>query len=81
MRNLTITTALTVLVVLGVAFPVTVINWNWASDGTRSEWIYHNAKGGYEGLRSVASVVFIVLGAMTAYRHGSSAGPKAPGMH
>ncbi|MBL4698378.1 MAG: sulfotransferase [Phycisphaerales bacterium] len=71
--------ALTILVVLGVAFPVTVINWNWAADGTRSEWIYHNAKGGYEGLRSVASVVFIILGALTAYRHGSSAGPKAPG--
>ena len=71
--------ALTVLVVLGVAFPVTVINWNWASNGTTQQWLYHNAKGGYEGLRSVASIAFIVLGAVTAYRHASASGPTAPG--
>jgi len=71
--------ALTVLVVLGVAFPITVINWNWASNGTTQEWLYHNAKGGYEGLRSVASLVFISLGAVTAYRHASASGPAAPG--
>lgn len=70
---------LTVLVVIGVAFPVTVINWNWAADDGTRAWLYHNAKGGYQGLRSVASVVFIVLGAMTAYRHGSWSGPTAPG--
>lgn len=70
---------MTLLVVFAVAFPVTVINWNWASNGTTQQWLYHNAKGGYEGLRSVASIVFIILGAITAYRHASASGPTAPG--
>ncbi len=76
-----IAAAMTVLVVVAVAFPVTVINWNFASTPgyTTWDWIYHNAKGGYEGLRSVASVVFILLGAMTAYRHASATGPTVPG--
>jgi omega-hydroxy-beta-dihydromenaquinone-9 sulfotransferase len=69
---------LTVILVISVAFPITVINYNWAQgDGTRA-WIYHNAKGGYEGLRSVSSVVLIILGAVTAYRHGSKQGPYSP---
>jgi hypothetical protein len=73
--------ALTVLVVVGVSFPVTVINWNWASGEGYDfgDWVYHNAKGGFEGIRSVASVIFILLGAATAYRHGSDCGPTAPG--
>ena len=74
-----IAAGLTVLVVLSVSFPISVINWNWASDGTTQQWLYHNAKGGYEGLRSVASIVFIALGAVTAYRHASASGPVAPG--
>lgn len=79
-RSVGIVAALcTLLLVVGVAFPVTVINWNWASESTTQEWIYHNAKGGYEGLRSVASIVFIILGAMTAYRHAGWRGPTAPG--
>lgn len=71
---------LTVLVAAGALFPVSVINWNWASgDGTRA-WLYHNAKSAYEGLASVSGIVLLTLGAMTAYRHGASDGPRPPGV-
>ncbi len=73
--------ALTVLVVLTVAFPISVINYNFASSPgyTTQDWIYHNAKYGFEGIRSVASMVFIALGAVTAYRHGAAGGMRVPG--
>ncbi len=73
--------ALTVFVVVSVAFPVSVINYNFASTPgyTTQDWLYHNAKYGFEGLRSVASMVFIVLGAVTAYRHGVANDIPIPG--
>ncbi len=73
--------SLTVLVVLMAAFPVSVINYNFASGAgyTAQDWVYHNAKYGFEGLRSVASLVFIALGAVTAYRHGRSGAANVPG--
>ncbi len=72
---------LTVFVVLSVAFPVSVINHNFASTlgYTTQDWLYHNAKYGLEGLQSVASMVFIVLGAVTAYRHGAANNIPIPG--
>jgi omega-hydroxy-beta-dihydromenaquinone-9 sulfotransferase len=71
----------TVLAVLMTAFPVAVINYNFASTPgyTTQQWIYHNAKYGFEGLSSVASLVFVTLGAVTAYRHASRVGVEAPG--
>ncbi len=73
--------AITLLVVFAVGFPISVINYNFASApyNTTDEWFYHNAKYAYEGIRSVASLVYIVLGAMTAYRLASVSGPAAPG--
>lgn len=71
--------ALTVVMAITVLFPISVINWNWAAnDGTRA-WLYHNAKSAYEGLASTTGVVLLTLGAMTAYRHASADGPRAPG--
>jgi len=72
---------LTVFVVVAVAFPMAIIYHNYASTPGYStqDWIYHNAKYGYQGLRSVASMVFVVLGAVTAYRHGVAGGMRVPG--
>ncbi len=70
---------LTVVMAATVLFPVSVTNWNWAADDGTRAWLYHNAKSAYEGLASVSSVVLVVLGAMTAYRHASADGPLAPG--
>jgi len=70
---------LTIFVVLSVAFPVAIINHNFASEYSTKVWIHHNTKYGIEGLKSVASIVFIALGAITAYRHASNTGPAAPG--
>jgi len=76
-----IAAGLTVLAVLAVTFPVAVINYNFASTPgyTHHDWIYHNAKYGYQGLRSVASLTFVILAAVTAYRHASAHGPNPPG--
>jgi len=73
--------ALTVFVVVVTAFPVAVINYNFASTPgyTTQQWIYHNSKYGYQGLSSVSSLVLITLGAVTAYRHASRVGVEAPG--
>jgi len=72
---------LTILIVLVTAFPVSIINYNFASTEGYStqDWVYHNSKYAYQGLSSVASLIFIALGAVTAYRHASSSGVEAPG--
>lgn len=70
---------LTLAVVVGVAFPVTVINYNWADGDGTNAWLYHNAKGGIEGLKSVSSLVYVVLGMVTAYRLANNDGPSVPG--
>ena len=71
---------LTMLVVIIVAFPIALIHYNFAAnDGTRA-WIYHNTKYGIQGVSAIAPMVFIVLGMVTAYRHGSQSGAGAPGM-
>jgi uncharacterized BrkB/YihY/UPF0761 family membrane protein len=73
---------MTVFVVLAVGFPLSVISYNFASEpyNTTNEWLYHNAKFAYQGIKSVASLVYITLGAMTAYRHASHSGIWAPGI-
>ncbi|MEX0876628.1 MAG: sulfotransferase, partial [Phycisphaerales bacterium] len=72
--------ALTVFMVVTVLFPVSVINWNWAAEhGTRA-WLYHNWKNAYYGLQGSSSIVMIVLGSITAYKHASADGPRPPGM-
>ena len=71
---------MTLVVVFGTAFPVAIINYNFASSEGYSthDWIYHNSKYAYQGLKSVASMVFVVLGAVTAYRHGAWSGVEPP---
>jgi hypothetical protein len=70
---------LALVVFLAVSFPITVINWNWAADGTRDEFIYHNTKGAIHGLRAPSSIIYAILGMLTAWRHASDTGPKPPG--
>jgi len=72
--------ALTLLVFVGVSFPITVINWNWAADARFEHWAHHNIKGAIHGLTAPSSVVFAALGALTAYRHARDDGPRAPGV-
>lgn len=70
---------LTIVVYLGVSFPITVINWNYAAQYGHEEWVKHNTKGAIEGVIALSSVVFALLGAVTGYKHGSYDGPRAPG--
>jgi len=70
---------LTLLVFVGVSFPITVINWNWAAGARFEHWAHHNIKGAVHGLTSASSIVFAALGALTAYRHGRDDGPRPPG--
>ena len=74
-----VSAALTPVIFVAVSFVITVVNWNWAADGTLDQWLYHNTKGTLHGVSSSSSLVFAVLGAVTAYRHGSDDGPRAPG--
>lgn len=71
---------MTLAVVLGTAFPVAVINYNFASTPGYStqDWIYHNSKYAYEGLRSIASMILVLLAVVTAYRHASANGVLPP---
>jgi hypothetical protein len=70
---------LALLVFVAVSFPITVINWNWASNGTREQFIHHNMKGAIHGLRAPSSIIYALLGMLTAWRHASDTGPKPPG--
>ena len=74
-----VSAALTPVIFVAVSFVITVVNWNWAADGTLDQWLYHNTKGALYGVASSSSLVFAVLGVVTAYRHGSDDGPRAPG--
>ena len=74
-----IAAGLTLLVFVTISFPITVINWNFASDSTTSDFLYHNSKGALHGILAPSSIAFAVLGMLTAWRHASSTGPKAPG--
>lgn len=70
---------LTLLVFIIVSFPITVINWNFAPNDTTREFLYHNGKGAIHGLLAPSSIVYAVLGILTAWRHTSETGPRAPG--
>ncbi|MFK7759691.1 MAG: sulfotransferase [Phycisphaerales bacterium] len=70
---------LTLIVFLAISFPITVINWNFAADSTRDQFIYHNTKGALHGVLSVSSIIFTALGMMTAWKHAGSTGPRPPG--
>ncbi|MBO6512760.1 MAG: sulfotransferase [Phycisphaerales bacterium] len=72
--------ALTLLVFVVLSFPITVLNWNFASDGTREQFLYHNTKGALHGLLAPSSLIFALLGMITAFRHAGSTGPRAPGL-
>jgi omega-hydroxy-beta-dihydromenaquinone-9 sulfotransferase len=72
---------LALLVFIAVSFPITVINWNWGSNGTREQFIHHNMKGAIHGLRAPSSIIYALLGMLTAWRHASDTGPKPPGTH
>lgn len=70
----------TVLVFLGLSFPITVINWNWwGGYGQPDKWWYHNGKGAIDGLLTTSSLVFALLGAVTAWRQASRTAPTPPG--
>jgi len=79
-RSLGFTAAImTLTVFLSVSFPITVVNWHFAQDGSPQEFLYHNSKGALHGLLAPSSIIYAVLGMLTAWRHASETGPKAPG--
>lgn len=70
---------LTLMLVPTVLFPVSVINWNWAASDGFDAWWYHNWRNVAQALAGTSSKVLVVLGVLTAYRHGSEDGPIVPG--
>lgn len=81
-RRLGIVAALLTLVVfVGLSFPITVLNWNFASDGTQEQFLYHNTKGALHGLLAPSSLIFAALGMITAFRHAGTTGPRPPGIN
>ena len=71
--------ALTLVMVVTVLFPISVINWNWAANDGTAMWLKHNWLNVWQGLRSVSSIVLVVLAMLTAYRHASEDGAIVPG--
>jgi hypothetical protein len=71
--------ALTLLIFVSVSFPITVINWHFAQHGSTQDFLYHNTKGALHGLLAPSSIIYAVLGMLTAWRHASTTGPMAPG--
>lgn len=67
------------IVFWGLSFPITVINWHWARGESLENFLYHNGKGALHGVLASSSIVFMVLGMLTAWRHASYDGPKPPG--
>ena len=79
-RSLGIVAAvLTLLVFLSVSFPITVINWHFAEGGSTHDFLYHNTKGAIHGLTAPSSIIYTILGMLTAWRHASQTGPSSPG--
>ncbi len=70
---------LTLLIFISVSFPITVINWHFAQNGSTQDFLYHNGKGALHGLTAPSSIVYAILGMLTAWRHASQTGPRAPG--
>jgi hypothetical protein len=70
---------LTVVVVVTVLFPISVIIWNWAADDGFDAWWYHNWRNVKQALSGTSSWVLVVLGVLSAYRHGREDGPIVPG--
>ena len=70
---------LTLVTVVTVLFPVSVINWNWAADDGMAMWLKHNWLNVWQGLSGTSSMVLVVLAMLTAYRHASQDGPIVPG--
>lgn len=70
---------LTLIVVVTVLFPVSVIIWNWARDDGFDAWWYHNWRNVRQALSGTSSIVLVVLAMLTAYRHASEDGPIVPG--
>lgn len=70
---------LTLLMVVTVLFPISVVNWNWAANDGTAMWLKHNWLNVWQGLRSVSSIVLMTLAMLTAYRHASESGPIVPG--
>lgn len=75
-----VTAALTLLIFLSVSFPITVINWHFAEGGSTHDFLYHNTKGAIHGLTAPSSIIYAILGMLTAWRHASDDGPRAPGI-
>lgn len=71
--------ALTLVVVVTVLFPISVIIWNWAKDDGFDAWWYHNWRNVKQALSGISSMVLVVLGMLSAYRHASEDGPIVPG--
>ncbi|MFG0314492.1 MAG: sulfotransferase, partial [Phycisphaerales bacterium] len=70
---------LTLAVVVTVLFPVSVVIWNWAKDDGFDAWWYHNWRNVWQALSGTSSIVLVVLGVLSAYRHASEDGPIVPG--
>ena len=70
---------LTLVLVVTVLFPISVIIWNWAADDGFDAWWYHNWRNVKQALSGTSSIVLVVLGTLSAYRHASDDGPIVPG--
>lgn len=70
---------LTLVVVVTVLFPISVIIWNWAKDDGFDAWWYHNWRNVKQALSGTSSMVLVILGVLSAYRHASEDGPIVPG--
>lgn len=70
---------LTLVVVVTVLFPVSVVIWNWAADDGFDMWWHHNWKNVRQALGGTSSIVLVVLGMLSAYRHASQGGVIVPG--
>jgi len=69
----------TLVTVVTVLFPVSVIIWNWGADDGFDAWWYHNWRNVRQALGGTSSIALVLLGVLTAYRHASDDGPIVPG--
>jgi hypothetical protein len=70
---------LTAVVVVTVLFPISVVIWNWAADDGFDMWWHHNWKNVWQALSGTSSMVLVLLGVLSAYRHASERGARVPG--
>lgn len=73
--------ALTLLVLIGIQLPATLIVFDYAPGHPpwSREWTYHNFKGSLQGITSISTIIYTLIGCLGAFRMATRTHLHPPG--